>query len=74
MNRVTSPTMFIHGENDNNVPIAEAEQFDIALRDVGVDAIMVRYPGEGHGLRQTEHAADSIERSVAWYRKHFSRD
>ena len=73
-NRVTSPTMFIHGENDNNVPIAEAEQFYIALRDVGVDAIMVRYPGEGHGLRQTEHIADSIERSIAWYRKHFSQD
>ncbi len=74
VNRVTTPTMFIHGENDNNVPIAEAEQFYIALKDVGVETIMVRYPGEGHGLRKTEHVADSIERSIAWYRKHFSQD
>jgi dipeptidyl aminopeptidase/acylaminoacyl peptidase len=33
--RVKTPTMFAHGENDNDVPIAEAEQFYIALEDVG---------------------------------------
>ncbi|HYU80170.1 MAG TPA: prolyl oligopeptidase family serine peptidase, partial [Vicinamibacterales bacterium] len=64
-------TMFIHGDNDNDVPIAEAEQFYIALKDVGVETIMIRYPREGHGLRETAHVADSIERSIAWYRTHF---
>jgi len=63
--------MFIHGENDNDVPIAEAEQYYIALRDAGVEAIMVRYPREGHGLRETKHVADSIDRSIEWYRRHF---
>jgi dipeptidyl aminopeptidase/acylaminoacyl peptidase len=70
-NKVKTPTMFIHGDNDNDVPIAEAEQFYIALKDVGVETIMIRYPREGHGLRETAHVADSIERSIAWYRKHF---
>ena len=74
VNRVTTPTMFIHGENDNNVPIAEAEQFYIALKDVGVETTMIRYPREGHGLRETQHVADSIERSIRWYRKHFGLD
>ena len=46
--RVKTPVMFLHGENDNDVPIAEAEQFYIALKDVGVETIMVRYPREGH--------------------------
>jgi dipeptidyl aminopeptidase/acylaminoacyl peptidase len=70
-NKVKTPTMFIHGENDNDVPIAEAEQFYIALKDVGVETVMVRYPREGHGVRETKHAVDAIERSMHWYERHF---
>ena len=69
--KATTPTMLIHGENDNDVPIAEAEQFYIALKDVGVETIMVRYPREGHGIRETAHVVDLIDRSMAWYDKHF---
>ena len=71
VNKVKTPTLFIHGENDNDVPIAEAEQFFIALKDVGVETVMVRYPREGHGIRETRHVIDVIERSIAWYKKHF---
>src|SRR6202048_224406 len=39
--KVRTPTMLIHGENDNDVPIAEDEQYYIAIRDVGVDSVMV---------------------------------
>jgi dipeptidyl aminopeptidase/acylaminoacyl peptidase len=69
--RARTPTLLLHGENDNDVPVGESEQFYIALRDAGVEAQMVRYPREGHGLRETRHVADSIERSIAWYKKHF---
>ena len=68
-----TPTMLMHGENDNDVPIAEAEQFFIALKDVGTEAIFVRYPREGHGLSETGHVIDSIDRSIAWYEKHFPK-
>jgi dipeptidyl aminopeptidase/acylaminoacyl peptidase len=68
-----TPTLFIHGENDNDVPIAEAEQYYIALRDVGVDTAMVRYPREGHGVRETRHVVDAIDRSIAWYARYFGR-
>ena len=71
VNKVKTPTMFVHGENDNDVPIAEAEQFYIALKDVGVPTVMVRYPREGHGLRETKHIADAMERSMAWYDRWF---
>ncbi len=70
-NKVKTPTLFLHGENDNDVPIAEAEQFFIALKDVGVETVMVRYPREGHGLRETKHVVDALDRSIAWYKKHF---
>ncbi len=70
--RVRTPVLFLHGENDNDVPIAEAEQFYIALHDVGVETVMVRYPREGHGFRETAHVVDSIERSMDWYRRYFT--
>ena len=68
---VRTPVMFVHGENDNDVPIAEAEQYFIALKDAGVETIMVRYPREGHGVRETKHQVDVIDRSIGWYEKHF---
>jgi len=60
-----TPTMLIHGENDNDVPIAEAEQFFIALKDVGTEAVFVRYPREGHGLSEVKNNIDSTDRSIA---------
>jgi dipeptidyl aminopeptidase/acylaminoacyl peptidase len=67
-----TPTLIIHGENDNDVPIAEAEQMFIALKDLGVETVFLRYPREGHGLSETRHQIDSTDRSIAWYEKHFA--
>lgn len=69
--QVKTPTLLIHGENDSDVPVAEAEQFYIALKDVGVETVMLRYPREGHGLREPKHLVDSIDRSIAWYERYF---
>jgi dipeptidyl aminopeptidase/acylaminoacyl peptidase len=69
--QVHTPVMLMHGENDADVPIAEAEQFYIGLKDVGVETVFVRYPREGHGLREPKHIVDSIDRSIQWYQKHF---
>ncbi|MFN8573934.1 MAG: S9 family peptidase [Gemmatimonadaceae bacterium] len=71
--RVHTPVLFLHGENDNDVPIAEAEQFYIALMDVGVQTQMVRYPREGHGLRETNHVIDALMRSMSWYDRWFAK-
>ncbi|HEY7290058.1 MAG TPA: S9 family peptidase [Vicinamibacterales bacterium] len=70
---VKTPVLFVHGENDNDVPIAEAEQYFIALKDVGVETVMLRYPREGHGIREVKHQVDVLDRSIAWYEKHFQR-
>jgi dipeptidyl aminopeptidase/acylaminoacyl peptidase len=71
VNRVKTPVMFIHGDNDQLVNPAEIEQYFIALKDVGVETVMVRYPREGHGMRENGHIADVISRSIAWYDRHF---
>jgi dipeptidyl aminopeptidase/acylaminoacyl peptidase len=70
---VATPTMLMHGENDPDVPIAEAEQYFVALKDVGVETIFVRYPREGHGIRESAHVVDNINRAIAWYEKHFPK-
>jgi dipeptidyl aminopeptidase/acylaminoacyl peptidase len=71
VHRVKTPTLLSHGDNDLLVNPAEIEQYFIALRDVGVEVKMLRYPREGHGMRETQHIADFLERSIAWYEAHF---
>jgi dipeptidyl aminopeptidase/acylaminoacyl peptidase len=68
-----TPTLIIHGENDNDVPIAEAEQLFVALKDVGVETVFLRYPREGHGLSEVKHQIDATDRSISWYEKHFPK-
>lgn len=70
--QVKTPVMLVHGLNDHNVPRAEAEQFYIALHDVGVETELVLYPRAGHGIAETGQLVDFFDRSVAWYRKHFA--
>jgi hypothetical protein len=50
---------------------AESEQFYVALRDMGVEAVFVRYPREGQGLSEPKHVVDLMDRGVLWYEKHF---
>jgi dipeptidyl aminopeptidase/acylaminoacyl peptidase len=64
---VTTPTMFLHGENDNDVHITQGEQMFTALRQRGIESELVRYPREGHGFREPKHRLDSTERTVAWF-------
>jgi len=71
--QVHTPTLLLHGENDPDVPIAEAEQYFVALKDVGVETVFVRYPREGHGLAEVQHQVESTDRCIAWYEKHFPR-
>jgi dipeptidyl aminopeptidase/acylaminoacyl peptidase len=63
---VVTPTLFLHGEQDNDVHITQAEEMYTALRRRGIAAELVRYPREGHGFREPKHQKDSIERALAW--------
>jgi dipeptidyl aminopeptidase/acylaminoacyl peptidase len=61
-----TPTLFLHGELDNDVHITQAEEMYTALRQRGVEAAFVRYPREGHGFREAGHRVDVLTRTVAW--------
>ena len=62
-----TPTLFIHGENDNDVHITQAEEMYMALKRRGVETVLVRYPREGHGLREPRHRVDALERTLNWF-------
>jgi dipeptidyl aminopeptidase/acylaminoacyl peptidase len=62
-----TPTMFLHGEQDHDVHITQAEEMYMALKRRGVETVLVRYPREGHGLREPQHRVDAVERTLAWF-------
>ena len=65
--QVQTPTLFIHGENDNDVHITQAEEMYMALKRLDVETVFVRYPREGHGLREPKHRVDALERTLNWF-------
>ncbi|MFN2576670.1 MAG: prolyl oligopeptidase family serine peptidase [Pyrinomonadaceae bacterium] len=68
--QVQTPTIFIHGEQDNDVPISQAEEMYMALRRRGIDSVFVRYPREGHGFHEPKHRVDALERTLDWFDKY----
>ena len=68
--RVKTPLMITHGEQDRRVPIAQAEQYYRALRKRGVPVVFIRYPRAGHGITEPNHLIDLLRRHVEWLDKH----
>jgi dipeptidyl aminopeptidase/acylaminoacyl peptidase len=65
--RIKTPTLFMGGEKDFNVPIAGGEQMYQALRSLGIDTQLVIYPGQFHGLTTPSYQRDRLERYLAWF-------
>ena len=68
--RIKTPTLFMGGEKDFNVPIAGGEQMYQALKSLGVDTQLVIYPGQFHGLTVPSYERDRLRRYVDWYDKY----
>jgi dipeptidyl aminopeptidase/acylaminoacyl peptidase len=65
--KIKTPTLFLCGEIDWNVPLINSEQMYQALRRLGVPTELVVYPGESHGLKVPSYLKDRFERYLAWY-------
>jgi dipeptidyl aminopeptidase/acylaminoacyl peptidase len=65
--RIQTPTLFLCGEKDWNVPLVNSEQMYQALRSQGKDARLVIYPGAHHGIDAPRYRRDILERMQAWY-------
>jgi dipeptidyl aminopeptidase/acylaminoacyl peptidase len=67
VNNITTPTLFMGGEVDWNVPILGGEQMYQALKRLGRTTELVVYPGEYHEFKTPSHIKDRLERYLAWY-------
>lgn len=67
--RITTPTLFMCGQEDWNVPLINSEQMYQALKSLGRDTRLVVYPGAHHGIDAPSHRKDLLERLVDWYDK-----
>ncbi len=67
--RVATPTLFIGGADDWNVPIMNSEQFYQILKRRGVPTGLIVYPGEDHSIDRPSFYKDRFERYLGWYEK-----
>ena len=65
--KVTTPTLFMGGNIDWNVPILGGEQMYQALKRLGRTTELVVYPDEFHEFSIPSHIKDRLERDLAWY-------
>lgn len=68
--RIRTPTLFLGGQDDSNVPILGGEQMYQALKTLEVPTQLVVYPGQNHGLTKLAFLRDRYERYLAWYDKY----
>jgi dipeptidyl aminopeptidase/acylaminoacyl peptidase len=71
VDKVATPTLLMTGEEDYRTPISEAEQYYEALKLRKVEAALVRFPGEPHGLSaRPSHQIAKILYVTDWFEKH----
>lgn len=73
VDKVTTPILITHGEQDRRVAIAQAEEYYRALKLRGVNVQFVRYPREGHGITEPNHQIDQAGRHLAWLKQFVRR-
>jgi acylaminoacyl-peptidase len=68
---VKTPTLLMTGEEDFRTPISEAEQYYAALKLLKVESVLVRFPGEPHGLsRRPSHQVAKAVYTLNWFDAH----
>ncbi len=71
--RIQTPTLFLGGERDFNVPVQGSQQMYQALRSLGIDTQLIIYPNENHGIQRPSYQRDRMERYLAWYDKYVKK-
>jgi dipeptidyl aminopeptidase/acylaminoacyl peptidase len=66
IDNVTTPTLILHGGNDERVPLGQAQELFRGLKDRGKTTELVVYPREGHGITEYYHQKDRLTRIRDW--------
>lgn len=68
--RIKTPTLFMGGIADDNVPLIGGQQLYQALKLTGVPTRLVGYPDENHGISRPSFQRDRLERIADWYKRY----
>jgi dipeptidyl aminopeptidase/acylaminoacyl peptidase len=71
--RIKTPTLFLGGDKDFNVPLLNSEQMYQALRSQGVETRLIIYPGQFHGLTRPSFLKDRMDRYIGWFDAHLGK-
>ena len=73
VDQIVTPLMIVHSEQDYRCPIEQAEQLFVALKMLGRETELVRFPNESHGLSRMGKPAHRIERLqsiLGWFERY----
>lgn len=68
--RVTTPTLLLHGEQDDVSTVNQSQMFYTALRARGVPVRFVKFPREGHDLEEPRHYRLALAEELQWFARH----
>ncbi|MFM1877858.1 MAG: hypothetical protein RLZZ241_724 [Bacteroidota bacterium] len=68
--KIVTPTLWMGGSEDWNVPILNSEQMYQAMKRLGRETQLVVYPGEHHGIRRPSFQRDRMQRWISWFDKY----
>ena len=68
--QIHTPTLFMGGDKDFNVPLVGGEQMYQALRLLGVPAQLIVYPDQNHEITRPSFLKDRYQRTAEWFGKY----
>ena len=70
VSNVTTPTIFLVGEDDLRVPMPQSVEMHRALKSLDVPTHLYVAPREGHGWRELRHQLFKMNVEVDWFERH----
>ena len=74
VDKIQTPLMYMHNDQDGAVPWYQGIEFIMALRRLGKEAYMFNYNGEDHGLRKRVNQEDWTVRMAQFFDHHLKGD
>ncbi len=68
--KITTPTLLLVGDQDYRVPLPQSEQMYLQLRALGRETGLIIYPGQSHSIRRPSYEIDRLRRYGLWYEKY----
>jgi dipeptidyl aminopeptidase/acylaminoacyl peptidase len=70
VDKVTTPTLFLHGGSDIRVPTTQGYEMYSAIKRRGIATEMVVYPRQPHGPQEPKFVLDIMRRNIDWVSKY----